>query len=175
MIRKMYGPSVQLEEINKLVSEGVSNYITEEKLEILGDPLPNRNENESIDFDTQEEFTFSFDLGIAPEFEIKISGRNKVTRYEVKIDKKLKSDFLENYQRRFGEHTVADVAEEEDMLKGDISRLSDEGEIVEGTEVQDSRLSIKVIKDDKIKKTFIGKKAGEVIEFDIQKAFPNDF
>ena len=79
LIKKMYGKAVQIDEINKVVTENIQKYLTDEKIEILGDPLPKIDDNEKIDFDTQESFTFSFELGLAPAFEIKLSKKNKVT------------------------------------------------------------------------------------------------
>ncbi|MCF8222825.1 MAG: trigger factor [Bacteroidales bacterium] len=174
LIKKMYGDGVQLEEINKIVSEALGNYISEEKLDILGDPLPRRDDNEKIDFATQDDFVFSFDLGLAPEFEVKLSARNKVPYYQIKVDKKLKDDFLDNYRRRFGTYEDADIVTEEDMLKGDIVKLSDQGEPLNDTLKRDSSLSVKVIKDEDVKKEFTGKKAGDSVDFDIRKSFPND-
>lgn len=174
LIKKMYGTSVQLEEINKTVSEGLNNYITEEKFEILGDPLPVADENDNIDLEKQDDFVFTFEIGLAPEFEVKLSGRNKVPYYEIKIDKKLRNDFLDSYRRRFGKYEEADTVTEEDMVRGDIVKLSDEGEPVEGTAKQDSSLSVKVIKDEDVKKSFIGSKAGDTVDFDIRRSFPNE-
>ncbi|MBN1387287.1 MAG: trigger factor [Bacteroidales bacterium] len=175
LIKKMYGNSVQLEEMNKIISGGISNYITEEKLEILGDPLPKTDNNENIDLDTQEEFEFHFEIGLAPEFEVNLTGRNKVPYYEIKIDKKLRNDFLNNYRRRFGTYEDADEVNEDDVLRGNIVKLSDEGEPIEKTSKNDSSLSVKVIKDETVKKNFIGSKPGDSIEFDIRKTFPNEY
>lgn len=174
MIKKMYGNSVKLEEINKIVSESLTDYIKQEKLEILGDPLPKTDDNESIDLEKQEDFTFSFEVGLAPEFEIKISGRNKVPYYEIKIDKKLREDFLNNYRRRFGKYEEAGEVSEDDMLKGDIVKLSDDDTPIEETRKHDSSMSVKVIKDEDVKKEFIGKKPGDSVDFDIRKSFPNE-
>ncbi|MDX2415374.1 MAG: trigger factor family protein, partial [Bacteroidales bacterium] len=176
MIKKMYGLNVQVEEINKLVSESINTYITEEKIEILGDPLPKIDEESGIDFETQEEFTFNFELGLAPEFEIKLSAKNKLPYYEIKIDEKMRNDFLDNYKRKFGVYSVGDLTEEEDLLKANVVELDDKGVIVgNGIFAENSTLSINVIKDEKIKKTFIGRKIGDIIDFDINKAYPNDF
>lgn len=176
MIKKMHGLNVQVEEINKLVSEGINNYITEEKIDILGDPLPKIDEENEIDFETQEEFTFNFELGLAPLFEINLSAKTKLPYYEIKIDEKMRNDFLDNYKRKFGDYSVGELSEEEDLLKANVVELDDNGEIVEnGISAENSTLSISVIKDDKIKLTFLGKKIGDIIDFDINKAYPNDF
>ena len=79
LVKKMYGKAVQIDEINKIVTENIQKYITDEKLEILGDPLPKTDEQEKIDFDTQEDFTFSFELGLTPAIEVKLNKKTKVT------------------------------------------------------------------------------------------------
>jgi len=112
MIKKMYGKAVQIDEINKVVTENIQKYITDEKLEILGDPLPKIDEQERIDFDTQEEFSFSFELGLAPVIEINLSKKNKINQYEIIIDEKMKNDYLENYTRRYGELRKAKLQKE---------------------------------------------------------------
>ncbi len=129
IIKKMYGNAVKIDEINKIVSENIHKYLTDEKIEILGDPLPKTDEQEKIDFDTQEDFTFSFELGLAPVFDLKISKKNKVNLYEITIDEKMKNDYVNNYTRRFGEFKKADITEEKDMLKGKIEAIDEKGEI----------------------------------------------
>jgi len=175
LIKKMYGKAVQIDEINKVVTENIQKYITDEKIEILGDPLPKIDDNEKIDFDTQESFTFSFELGLAPAFETKLSKKNKVTYYEIAADEKMKNDYLDNYTRRYGKFEKADISEEKDILKGRIEAIDDKGTTVpDGISVDDTSLSIEVIKDKKIKKQFIGRAEKDSIDFDLRKAFPND-
>jgi trigger factor len=175
LIKKMYGKAVQIDEINKVVTENIQKYLTDEKIEILGDPLPKIDDNEKIDFDTQESFTFSFDLGLAPSFETKLSKKNKVTYYEIAADDKMKNDYLDNYTRRYGKFEKADISEEKDILKGKIEALDEKGNpLPEGILADDTTLSIEVIKDKKIKKQFIGRAEKDSIDFDLRKAFPND-
>ncbi len=175
LIKKMYGKAVQIDEINKVVTDNIQKYLTDEKIEILGDPLPKIDDNEKIDFDTQESFTFSFELGLAPAFETKLSKKNKVTYYEISADEKMKNDYLENYSRRYGKFEKADISEEKDILKGKIEAIDDKGNPgTDGIIADDTSLSIEVIKDKKIKKQFIGRAEKESIDFDLRKAFPND-
>jgi trigger factor len=175
LIKKMYGKAVQIDEINKVVTENIQKYLTDEKIEILGDPLPKIDDNEKIDFDTQESFTFSFDLGLAPSFETKLSKKNKVTYYEITADDKMKNDYLDNYTRRYGKFEKADISEEKDILKGKIETLDEKkNPVSEGILADDTTLSIEVIKDKKIKKQFIGRVEKDSIDFDLRKAFPND-
>jgi trigger factor len=175
LIKKMYGRAVQIDEINKVVTENIQKYITDEKLEILGDPLPKTDEQDRIDFDTQENFTFSFEIGLTPPIELKLSKKNKVNQYEIIIDEKMRNEYLENYTRRYGELRKADQTEEKDVVKGKIEAIDNEGNVrPEGPSVEDTSLGIDIIKDKKIKKEFIGKSIGDSIDFDLKKAYPND-
>jgi trigger factor len=175
LIKKMYGRAVQIDEINKVVTDNIQKYITDEKLEILGDPLPKEDEQESINFETQEDFTFSFEVGLTPEVDLKLSKKNKVNQYEILIDEKMKNEYMENYTRRYGELRKADLTEEKDVIKGKIEAIDNEGNIIpEGPSVDDTSLGVDIIKDKKIKKEFIGKNIGDSIDFDIKKAYPND-
>jgi trigger factor len=176
LVKKMYGRAVQIDEINKVVTDNIQKYLADEKLEILGDPLPRSDDQEKIDFDNQESFTFSFDLGLSPAFDIKLGKKNKVICYEIAADEKMKNDYLENYTRRYGKFEKAELSEEKDILKGKIESLDTDGNPVpEGISADDTTLSIDVIQDKKIKKLFIGKSEKDTIDFDLRKAFPNDF
>jgi trigger factor len=175
LIRKMYGKAVKAEEINKTISESIHKYLHDEKLEILGDPLPKTDEIDSIDFDSQDEFKFSFDLGLAPVFEIPLTKKNKVDLYEIIIDEKMKNDYISNYTRRYGDFINPEVSEEKDILKGKLESLDDKNEVAaEGMTVEDTSLAIDIIKDEETKKLFTGKKIDEIIDFNIRKAFPDD-
>ena len=175
LIKKMYGKAVQIDEINKIVTENIQKYITDEKLEILGDPLPKVDEQDKIDFDTQQDFTFSFELGLTPLFELKLSKKNKVNQYDIIVDEKMRSQYLENYTRRYGELKKAEQIEEKDVVKGRIEAIDENGNVIpEGPSVEETSLGIDIIKDEKIKKEFIGKNIHDTIDFDLKKAFPND-
>ena len=176
LIKKMYGKAVQIDEINKVVTENLQKYLVDEKVEILGDPLARTDDHEKIDFDTQESFAFSFDLGLAPSFDIKLGKKNKVVYYEIEADEKMKNDYLSNYTRRYGKYEKALISEEKDLLKGKIEAINDDGNpIPDGISADDTTLSIEIIKDKKIKKQFIGKAENDSIDFDLVKTFPNDF
>ena len=175
LVKKMYGKAVKAEEINKVVSENIQKYLSDEKLEILGDPLPKADEHEKIDFDTQENFTFSFELGLSPQFAVDISKKDKVNLYEIRIDDKMKNDYVENYTRRYGEFRNADATEEKDVVKGKIEAAdADCKPVAEGLSVEETSLAINVIKDEEIKKSFTGKAVNDMVCFDLKKAFPND-
>jgi trigger factor len=168
MIKKMYGATVLVDEINTIVSESLSDYIRNEKIDILGDPIPKSDEH-AFDPDKSDEFSFTFELGLAPEFEINLSKKNKLTRYMIEPDTKMVADYVDNYARRNGEFVKVNKSEEKDMLKGIVT--SADGSITN----DDASLSTEIVKDEELKKEFLGKTIGDSISFDIRKAFPNDY
>lgn len=175
LIKKMYGKAVKIDEINKCVTEGIHKYLTDEKIEILGDPLSKPDEQENIDFDTQDEFDFSFEIGLTPAIELGISKKNEVDFYTITIDDKMKNDYINNYTRRYGEFRKAEVTEDKDIVKGKIEALDKDGNLnAEGPVNEASSLAIDIIKDEEIKKSFIGLKLNDTVDFDVKKAFPND-
>lgn len=175
LIRKMYGLAVKVDEINKSVSESIHKYITDEKIDILGDPLPKTDEQEKFDFEKQDDFNFSFEMGLAPAFEVNSGKKDKVTSYEIIIDEKMRNDFVANYTRRYGEFKKEEATAEKDILKGKIEAVDEKGnQVPEGLFNENSTLAVDIIKDEEIKKNFIGKKENESIDFDIRKAFPNE-
>lgn len=175
LIKKMYGKPVLIEEVNKIISESISRYITEEKLSILGEPLPNEKEQQTIDWDHQEEFEFAFDLGLAPPIEITLSTRDKIPYYTIAVDKKIKESYKEEYLKKLGSFKSVEQAGEEDVLKGSINQLDVTGQIIEtGISVEETSFSLGAVKDKKMVKNWMGKQPNDTIDFDIKKAFPND-
>ena len=155
LIKKMYGRAVQIDEINKVVTDNIQKYLADEKLEILGDPLPKADEQDKIDFETQQDFTFSFELGLTPAIDLKLSKKNKVNEYEIIIDEKMRKDYVNNYTRRYGELRKADQTEEKDVIKGKIEAIDNSGNVLpEGPSVEDTSLGIDIIKDKKIKRIY---------------------
>jgi len=175
LVRKMYGRAVLIDEINKIVTESIQKYISDEKIEILGDPMPKADDQDKIDFDSQEDFHFTFELGLAPVIDLNLSKKTKITQYDITIDEKLRNDYLNNYTRRYGELRKSETIEEKDVLKGKIVAVGQNGEALpEGPSAEETTLSVDIIKDKKIKKQFIGKGVNESIDFDLKKAFPNE-
>ncbi|PLX08953.1 MAG: trigger factor [Marinilabiliales bacterium] len=174
LIKKMYGNAIIADELNKSVSQSLSDFLVKEKLNVLGEPLPSENQ-EQVDFATQDKFEFVFDIGLSPEFEIKLTKRDKVNKYLIKVDDEMTQKYIESYQQRFGSFEPAKKSTEESLLTAYLIELDDKGELVEnGVSVEEVSVSIKMIKDDKIKKSFIGLTEGTILDFDIKKAYPND-
>ena len=175
LVRKIYGRAVHIDEINKIVTENIQKYFVDEKIEILGDPLPKSDEQDKIDFDTQENFTFSFELGLAPAIDVTINKKNKINQHEIIIDEKMKNDYLTNYTRRYGELRKSEITEDKDVIKGKIEAIDNNGNIKpDGPSVEETSLGIDLIKDENIMTGFIGRRQNDVIEFDLKKAYPND-
>jgi trigger factor len=172
MIRRMYYKPLLLEEINRLVSESLTKFITDENINILGEPLTNKEEQKEIDFDNQDSYEFVFDIGIAPEIEADISENDILPYYLIDADKDLLDKHADSYANRFGEMITGEAVEQEDVIKGDLSQMSPEGDIIsEGIRVEGATLSMRVIKDEEIKKQLTGSKTGDILQIDLKKAF----
>jgi trigger factor len=174
LIKKMYGKAVLAEQINNIVSENLYNYITENKINILGEPMPNETEQESIDFDNQETFNFVFDLGIAPEFDVELTKKDKVKLYNITVSDEMIENQIKSYTGRYGKYIQEDIVEEKDMIKGQLTELLDGKVNPEGILVNDATLTAAYMKDDSQKSLFIGAKKGESIVFNPSIAFENE-
>jgi trigger factor len=174
LVKKMYGKAVLVDEINKLVSEDLSKYISENKLDILGEPLPSE-EQQTIDFDQDENFKFSFDLGLSPEIEIKLTKREKLPYYKIEVTDEMLEGQKKNITSRFGTTEPHEEASEKSMLKGDFVQLDQNEEVLEdGIKTENAVMSSAIIKDDKEKEKIIGAKKGDEIVLEPKKAFPNE-
>jgi len=162
VIKKMFGKSVLVEEVNHIVSHSVSDYIRDQKLKILGDPIPNQEKGFAIDWDNQKDFEFEFQIGLVEDFQVELSDNVKVASNKIEVDQKVIDETLEDLKTRFGNTTNPEVSEAGCNLYGEIS-TGDE-------EKKGSFIAIdKVAK--KEQKKFIGVKKDDVIEFDIEKSF----
>jgi len=175
LVRKMYRTPVLVEEINKFVSESISNYLKEEKIDILGEPLPSEKQENEIDWENQTEFEFGFDLGLAPVLEISLSQKDKIPVYEIQVDKKMIDETKDSYASRMGQLVPVDQIEGSESLKGDFVQIDNDGNPVEeGINSPDANFSLEVLKDEKTKTAFTARQAGESVDLDIRKSFPND-
>ncbi|MHB9056519.1 MAG: trigger factor [Paludibacteraceae bacterium] len=174
LIKKMYGKAVIADEINNIVSESLVNYIEENNLPILGQPLPNEEEQPEFDFENQESFDFKFDIGLAPEFDVDLRGIDSVPYYDITVSDEMIENQIKSYTSRFGKYEQVDIAEEKDMVKGELVELEN-GELKEGgIKVEDAVLTPSYMKDEEQKNLFIGKSKGEIVVFNPVKAFENE-
>lgn len=163
MVKKMYGKSVLAEELNKILSQKLHEYITENELQVLGQPLPNESEDNKIDLES-DSFKFTYDLGISPEFDIKLSDKDKFDYYKITIDEELIDKYVRDVAKRYGKVEQVDEAGEDDMLQGTFRELDSKGNLVEGGIENTSTIAIEYIEDKKAKDKLIGLKLEEKIK-----------
>lgn len=174
LVKKMYGKAILAEEVNKMLSQNLTKYIVDEKLNILGEPLPNEEKTPSFEWETAEDFEFAFDIGLAPEVEVKFDKRKKYPFYIINADEEMIDKQADAYASRFGENITVDAVEEKDTVRGNFVQLDAEGnELEDGIKAEQVVIAIDIMKDEDIKKEIIGKKAGDVIVFDPIKAYDN--
>jgi trigger factor len=174
MINKMYRNPVLIDELNKAVSESIYNYIETEKIRLLGEPLPGKDQKQ-LDIDTQDEFEFIFDIATSPEIDVNLTKREKVTEYSAIIDDDLKQKHIDNIQRKFGNFIDIDVVKDNSVVKGEIFQIDKDGNVLEnGVRVDETSIDVNYIVDEKTKKEFIGAEINKTIDLDIFKAFENE-
>ena len=172
LIQKRFGTEVKAEEINKLLSEEVNKYIRENKINMLAEPLPNEEKTPAMDFETQDDFTFAFDIALAPDFDAKLSKKDKLTYYDIKVDDTLIDQQVQSYCQRGGQHVKAESYEARDMVKGTLTQLNTKNNTLkDGITVEDAVMLPEYMKDDKEKAKFEGAKLGDVITFNPAKAY----
>lgn len=172
MIVKMYGKSILADEINKLVGESLYKYIQENKLNVLGEPLPNEEKQPEINFDKDEEFSFFFDIALAPEVKLNLSKKDKLTFYSINVDDELVNKQIESYKANFGKYEqVEEEAKETDLIKGRIVELADGVAKEGGITVEEGIIMPSYIKDAEEQAKFVGAKPGMVIKFNPGKAY----
>ncbi|HOY39218.1 MAG: trigger factor [Bacteroidales bacterium] len=174
LIKKMYGDALMADEINKKISEVLNKYLTDEKLNILGDPLPS-DQQQPIDFATTDEYSFLFDIGLSPEFEVKLSKRDKINFYKIVVNEEMIEKQIQSHRQRFGSLIETDVTDDKSMIKGSIVETdADFNPLENGIQKDDVSLYVGIIKDEEIKHNFVGTKAGSSIAFDLKKALPSE-
>jgi len=174
MVKKMYGKNVMVEAVNKKVSEGLNNFIIENKLNVLGYPLPNSEKTTMIDFDTQKDFDFYFDIGISPEFEFELSDKIKVPYYKIKVTDKEVDKAINDVKLRFGEEEHPENAEITDALQGKFTEVDDKGALVENGVTNDGYIRIEDVKLKVIQNKLIGSKIRDQITINLMKAFKDE-
>lgn len=173
-MKKMYGKSILVEEINNTLSETLSKHLTDNKVEILGQPLPVMDDSKEFKWDNTDVFEFKYELGLAPKVDIEISSKDKFTKYNVKADTETLEARIKNIRKSYGKMTNPEVAIEGDVLYADLAQLSPDGEIFEGGVASTGSIRLDLVTDKKILKSLVGLKKDAVLELDIQKAFDNN-
>jgi trigger factor len=157
MIQKQYGKAVLIEELNKVVNDTLSNYIRENKIEILGNPIPKEGVEVIGSFEKPEIFEFEYEIGLTPKIEVPLSSKSKYDYIKVKIDKDLVDKQIDDLRRRYGKLLSVDSIEDRDMILAQFVELKEDGSILEGGILHSSTISMEYVVDDKVKKELLGK------------------
>lgn len=162
LIQKMYGKSIMIDEINHILSHAVNDYIRDNKIKILGDPLPNTENADKIDWENQKDFEFQYEIGLVDDFKYTLEGK-KLIRYNIKVDDKSVEDTIADLQKQYGKMTNPEKSEDGDFLYGQV--------VQNGGEFND-KVSIPLnLIEKKERKNFIGLSKGDKVTFDVKKAF----
>lgn len=164
MIKKMVGTNLLVEELNKILSDSLQNYLINEKLDVLGNPLPKMEDEEKIDWENQKEFEFKYEVGLAPSFKLDKLDKFKFEIYKIKVSDKDVQKYVDDLARRYGKMTNPEVAEAGDMLFGKFEELDATGNIKEGGINHSSVIIIKSVTDKKLQKELVGAKKGNTFK-----------
>ncbi|HWD87501.1 MAG TPA: trigger factor [Mucilaginibacter sp.] len=173
-IKKMYGKSILVDEVNNLLSDTLNNYINEQQLEVLGQPLPKMDDTKEYNWDFADDFEFNYEVGLAPAFDIDFSSKDKVTQYVIKPEKETLDARITNIRKSYGKMTNPDVSADGDVLYAELVQLSPDGSVFEGGITNTTSIRLDQVQDAKIKKSLIGLKKGDELVLDIQKAYQGD-
>lgn len=170
LIKKQYGKAVLIDEINKMLQDSIYNYIQEEKLNILGNPLP--VEQEELDFDTPGTYNFGFELGLSPEVDVKITKKNKVKGVKVVADDKVLDTYMEDIRGRYGKMSTPEKPKADDMFHGSFTEVDADGAAVEGGIVkEDAQFLGTNLKTKKAQGDLAKTAMGSTTTFDAKKSF----
>lgn len=172
LIKKQYGVSVLIEEVDKLMQEKVGEYIRENKVNMLGTPLPKEN---NVNFETDENFEFSFDIALAPEFNVELSAADTVDYYDIEVTDAMVDQQVKMYTQRTAKYDKVEEYQENDMLKGLLAELDENGSTKEGgIQVEGAVMMPSYMKNDDQKAIFNGAKTNTVLVFNLSVAFDNN-
>ena len=173
LIKKQVGPQIKVDAINKLVGNKIYDYIKENNINMLGEPMPHLGE-EPIDLDQPAPYTLKFDIAIAPEMDVKLTKKNKIVYYDITVDDKMIDQQVDVYASRGGSYEKVNDYQDGDMLKGDIRELNADGSTKEGgIEVADAIILPAYMKNDEQKALFQGCKLGDILTINPKKAYPD--
>ena len=172
LIQKKFRPAVLVDEVNKLLSQNLSKFLVEEKLPILGEPLPNVEKQEAINWESDENFNFAFDVALAPEVKITLGEADSFKYYKIAVSDEMVSQQEEMAASQLGQNVPAEEVKEDSSVRGDFVQIDTEGNEVEGgIAPKGVLLAVDKIKNEEIKQSFVGGKKGDVLTFDPVKAF----
>ena len=175
LIKKQYGTAVKVDEVNRILGEKLYEYVRENKIQMLGEPMPNEEKQQPQDLQGDGPFEFVFDIAVAPEFKAELTAKDKIEYYTIKVDDKLIDDQVQMYASQAGEFVEAQEWSGNDTLKGDLRQLDAEGNTLEGgITTEGGMIMPSYIKGEDEKKKFEGCKPGDIITFNPKKAYPDN-
>ncbi len=171
IIKKKYGRSVLVDEVNKILQDELYKYITAEQLKVLGSPLP--IENQLIDWDVDKDFNFKYELALAPDFKLSITNKDELNYYKIKADTKLVDAYCNDIAKRYGKMSNVDISRDGDLILCTIEQLDVDGNIMQNGIKNEATVSMDYILEKKIKNKFIGVQVADVLTLNVVKAFKN--
>lgn len=169
LIKKQYGTQILVEELNKLLDKTIYNYIQENNLEVLGNPLP--KEQASVDFVNQKDFEFIYQIGLAPQINVELTSAQKFTLKTVMVDDELVEKYVKDVRRNFGKPSNPETATEKDVVFVDINELDENGNIQPGGIFKSTSLSYERLKNEEAKTKIIGVKKEDKIIINVNSLY----
>jgi trigger factor len=169
LIKKQYGTQILVEELNKLLDKTIYNYIQENNLEVLGNPLP--KEQASVDFVNQIDFEFIYQIGLAPQINVELTSAQKFTLKTVMVDDELVEKYVKDVRRNFGKPSNPETATEKDVVFVDINELDENGNIQPGGVFKSTSLSYERLKNEEAKTKIIGVKKEDKIIINVNSLY----
>ena len=173
LVRKQYGKSLLIDEVNTILQHAVYTHIKEEELDILGNPLP--IEQTDIDWDNEKDFSFEFELGLSPVFDLAVDKKIKVPYLKIVADKKMVDKYVEDYAKRYGKMSQPETIVDDSILKAQFVEVDKKGQEVEGGINAAASIATDSIEDKKTMKSLLGSKRGDKLTIDVSKVFKDGF
>ena len=174
LLKKRFGTEITAEEVNKILGHEIYKYIREQKINILGEPLPDEEKQPEVDFQTMDDFTFVFDVALTPEFDGTLTKKDTVEYYTINVDDNMVEEQINAYAQRAGQYKKVDAYQPKDMVKGLLAQLDAEGNTLEGgIQVEGAVMLPDYMKNDEEKAKFDNAKVNDVVVFNPAKAYDN--
>ena len=174
LLKKRFGTEILAEQVNKVMVDELYKYIREQKINILGEPMPNTEKQQPVDFKTMEDFTFVFDVALAPEFDATVSDKDTLDRYVIDVTDEMVENQVNSYAQRGGHYDKVEEYQNRDMTKGILAQLDEDGNVKEGgVQVEGAVMLPDYIKNDEEKAKFAGCKVNDVLIINPARAYDN--
>ena len=175
VIQKMYGKAVLVDEINKIITDELGNFIRENKLKILGEPISDDSEEKQVDLESDELMKFYFDVALTPEFDLVLDKETELSWYNVKLEADLFEKQMDAYRQNYGTYaSVEGEAKDTDLIKGTLTEVEAGADKENGQVIENAILMPSYLKDETVKNSFIGAKVGDSVVFNPKTAYDNN-